>query len=654
MNKKIVAVAVAVAVMGCTYGCGNSNLPQGGYDNEIITTTPVDQDKTMITVRVEFGAGQGSELETVLEEKFPNVDIVLRHDGSTSSVYTIKADLEADVECDFIMSRRLPAVSDIADDYLLDLSGQDFVNNYYMNAVDSCATADGKLYYLPGPSDVYGIVYDKTLFDENGWELPHSYSEFVELINTIDNSGLKADDGETDLKAFQPSIMYPDAFQIFFNTYGYDMAYEGTENYRWLTEYQSGEGSMVGHMEGAVEKFKGLFEDGILAVSDMDMRPLDRSQMMYQEHSTAMIMECQNAVTYAETMASEAGITDVHDIAMMPFWISDEPDSDFLYVIPSYYMAINKKAADESSEKKQILLDIFEFLSSVEGQEILLDGGFQISNISGVPVVNNDFSENIIDTIERGRIINTFYFAEGETDKQVERQMLGTLRDMLLGDITVEEWLEGIDSVRDDYLAGNMNNSEVYGQSEETLTRLETAYTVAEMYRELTGADIGIVAGGGYRKSTNGYFYKGDITASSLDCITPNKEPKAELEDEMDEKICVAGLTGQQILDILNSDEGSTNSKGQYYYYVAAGLNVKFNPWADAGKRVISCKLPNGSDIDTDATYQVAFYYGSLPDENIKPESALSMTWNESFIKWLDDNGGVVKKPEMTLTLVYE
>jgi hypothetical protein len=374
--------------------------------------------------------------------------------------------------------------------------------------------------------------------------------------------------------------------------------------------------------------------------------------MIYQTHAAAMTMECQNAATYAETMAAEVGAEE-HEMSMMPFWISDEPDSDFLYMIPSYYMAINKSAAEESDEKKQILLDIFEYLSTVEAQEILLDGGFQISNISGVPVVENTFSENIIDTIDRGQVINTFYYANGETNKQVERVMLSTLSDMLTGTISVKEWLAGIDTARDEYLAGEMSEVTVYGQVEETLTRLETVYTIADMYRELTDADIAIAAGGGYRLSTNGYFYKGDITDDSLTCLTPNKEPKAELDNDMEEKICVGSLTGQQILDILNSDQGSADSSAEYYYYVASGLDVTFNPWADAGERVISCKLPDGSDIDADETYQVAFFYGSLPDESIEPESALDMTWNDSFLKWLDDIGGIVNKPEMTLTLQY-
>jgi hypothetical protein len=118
-------------------------------------------------------------------------------------------------------------------------------------------------------------------------------------------------------------------------------------------------------------------------------------------------------------------------------------------------------------------------------------------------------------------------------------------------------------------------------------------------------------------------------------------------------KICVATLTGQQLLDILNSDFTLSESDSSSCYYVASGLQVTFNPWADSGSRVLSCTLADGTDIDTEKSFKVAFYYGSLPDENIVPESALSMTWEESIAKWLNDNGGVVKKPDMTLLLEY-
>jgi ABC-type glycerol-3-phosphate transport system substrate-binding protein len=647
MNRRVFSFSLAVILLIVSAACGTeTSAMQGVSDTEIITTDPVAQDKTMITVRVEFGAGQQQNLEDVLEYKFPDVDIVLQHDGSTDSTYTVRANLEAGVECDLILSRRLPMVDDIASDYLLDLSAEDFVDSYYMTAVDSCENSDGQLYYLPGPSDVYGIVYNKTMFEENGWQVPHSYSEFVELVNTIK---------ETGIDPFSVSLMYPDMFQILFNTYGYEDVYAGNDNFNWLTSYQEGNGSMVGHMESAVADFKKLFDDGILSLSDLKVTPSERSRSMYVDNSTAMIIECQNAISYRRNLLESEGISDSGDeIAMMPFWTSDEADGDFLYAIPSYYMAINKASAEESDEKKQLLLEIYSYLSSEEGQEMLIGDDFQMSNIQGVELNKNDFYENILSTINRGQVINTFYLQAGETNKQVERQMLSTVSDLIDGTMSEKEWLLAADAVRDSLASESIENEETsYGQVDTTLSRLETAYTIADMYRSLTGADIGICRGGGWARSTNGYLYGGSITDSSLACITPDKEP---IENDTDgkNKIVTTSLSGEKIVSILNSLNELSDTKGFYTYFVASGLTVEFDPWAEEGSRVLSCKLPDGEDIDPDAYYEVAYFNGSLPGVTEEPDQIIDMTWKEAFIKWLDENNDKIEKPDMTLTLIYE
>jgi ABC-type glycerol-3-phosphate transport system substrate-binding protein len=527
--------------------------------------------------------------------------------------------------------------------------------------VNSCAGSDGKIYYLPGPSDVYGIVYDKTMFEENGWELPHSYSEFLELLNTIRDAGLTAtytdQDGKVQTDAvvpFQPSMMYPDMFQIVFNTYGYEDAFGGTENFGWLTEYQNGNGSLVGHLEPAVEKFKSLFDDGILSLADWEMQPGTRSRMIYTYHTAAMVIECQNAVGYAQSMAADGETP--HEVAMMPFWTSDEPDSDYLYSIPSYYMAINKSSAEESEEKKEILLEVYSYLSSAEGQGMLIADGPRISSVKGVPMEEAEFSDAIRDTIADGRIVSNFYLAAGENSKQVEKQLRSTAPDMIQGNISVEDWLLAADQVRDDFLAGNTGEEPtVYGQVESTMTRLESAYTMAEMYKELTGADIGICYGGAWRNGTNGYFYQGDITDKSLACVTPAKESSGDDADPMEGMIVTADMTGAQVLDILNAaGTGDSSTEGESPYYVAAGLMVSFNPWAEAGSRVQSCKTADGKELDADATYKVAFFYNSLPEGAPAPTESLGETWQESFLGWLDSQGGVLKAPEMTIKLVYD
>lgn len=660
MKKQIFRwAAIGLCVIGLS-GCvvGKDDLPQGAAENEILTMKPVDQNKTMITVHYEYGFTY-NEFEELIENQFPDVDIVMVHDGSNSPAFPLRQGLINGVERDLILTRSAPAVSDIAPEYLLDLSNQEFVGNYYLTSLDACTNQDGKLYYLPGPSDIYGVIYDRTMFEKQGWQIPHSYSEFVQLIDTINNSGLTAVEkhgGEeivVSYKALQPSIKFPDAFQIVFNTFVYDTVYRGADNLQWLVDYRNGNSSMIGHMEPAAEILLRLFEDGILSIEDWTVRPYTRSQMMYEWHSAAMIFENQNAYMTNMDMSPEG---EWHEVGMLPFWTSDNPDSDYLYSIPSYYIAVNKAAAEESDEKKQLLLDIVAFLSTPEVQQALVHEGIQISNVRGVPIVTDNFSEEIIDTITEGRIISNFFFFYSDDQKTVEKMMHSTVDELVSGTISVEEWLLAADEVRDNYLGGVYEASEVYGKAERTLTRMEAALVVGDMYRHVTGAQIALVYAGRNADGVNGFLYEGDITEDSLYYISPDRQSDPETSG-----IAIGTLTGQQIMDILAGNP-DIDEAYQEAHMVTSGLLVEYAPWKKSGEHLISCTLLDGTPLDPQGEYQVAYFSGTLMNPHAKEDEALVIsdeiilegTWKEYFITYLEDLKGELKAPEMTTELVWE
>jgi predicted transcriptional regulator YdeE len=64
--------------------------------------------------------------------------------------------------------------------------------------------------------------------------------------------------------------------------------------------------------------------------------------------------------------------------------------------------------------------------------------------------------------------------------------------------------------------------------------------------------------------------------------------------------------------------------------------------------------MADGSKLDPEASYTVAYFNGSIPSIDKEPELVLQQTWQEAFLQWLDEQGGVIKKPEMTITLDYE
>jgi uncharacterized protein YceK len=57
LNAGLLVSAMVLSLVGCGGVSQDASSKSGAYDDEIITTTAVDQDKTMITVRVDLVNG---------------------------------------------------------------------------------------------------------------------------------------------------------------------------------------------------------------------------------------------------------------------------------------------------------------------------------------------------------------------------------------------------------------------------------------------------------------------------------------------------------------------------------------------------------------------------------------------------------------------
>lgn len=81
------------------------------------------------------------------------------------------------------------------------------------------------------------------------------------------------------------------------------------------------------------------------------------------------------------------------NVGMMPFFSGNEPNSDFLFTVPQYYMGINSKLEQPGNEEKlQRVKEILGWLSTVEGQTAIMDSeALAISHVRGVPWKNTSF-----------------------------------------------------------------------------------------------------------------------------------------------------------------------------------------------------------------------------------------------------------------------
>jgi raffinose/stachyose/melibiose transport system substrate-binding protein len=70
--------------------------------------------------------------------------------------------------------------------YLLDITDQPFVKNYYEGAIKNAGTYNGKVYQVNlGGVSYSGIYYNKNMFEENGVAVPTTWSELVAACETF-------------------------------------------------------------------------------------------------------------------------------------------------------------------------------------------------------------------------------------------------------------------------------------------------------------------------------------------------------------------------------------------------------------------------------------------------------------------------------------
>lgn len=630
LRKRVLyfATCFTVLALSCA-GCANSpqtpqqNTRPGVAPNEVVSLTPLPEDKMILSIR--FADGMDVErIASAIEAQFPEVELLMFRNTSMG------LDAEGGAMQDILLSGARPnEFRNPQPGTFIDLSAQDFTANYNVSILNSCAI-DGKLYYLPGPSTATGIVYDKELFAQNGWELPTSQDEFIELCKTIDATGIRA---------IQPTIQYVAAARLLFAGFTYRDSFAGVDNYQWLEKFGTGEMDMTGHMEPAMETMQRLLDAGIWRPSDFEVSPKDRSRMLYRDHSTAMITETLMAPSYAKIFGEGAE----RELGIMPFYSGNEPDSDYLIADPNFLIGLNADLEKKGNEDRlKMAMDILAYISSPEGQQAIISEETPlISNVIGTPLRESEFLDDIQETIDEGRLVYTPYYYGG-ISSNIDTVFHEKLRAFGEGKAGTAEVLAACDAARDELLSG-IGKGELLGKAEKDFTVLEMSLYLADAFRESANAQIGLCIANKRIPGCNTKLYAGDIYVgtdgtSFGEMLGVNFTP-----GENGQTLSRVSMTGQALLDVL---ERLTGASSEYpnTYVTASGLHIEFAPWADTGKHFVSVQLADGTEVKPDQIYTVAVWQGTLDDTDITSvEETYSDSIVEIFKQRVQKDGGTIR-----------
>lgn len=184
-----------------------SNYPEGLSPDDKVTLKIAAPDQGFGKAMYEFAVAKFMEM-------YPNVKIELTASPKINEIATAKVasgddndmfDLmlsKVGFNTNLIKSGVVEDLSDLMNAPIWDDPSVTFGQDM-MESSRTLFTYDGKLRLLPVDISLISIIYNKKMFEENGWNQdPQTWGEFLQLLDTIKNSG------KTDPLAFAGTVGY--------------------------------------------------------------------------------------------------------------------------------------------------------------------------------------------------------------------------------------------------------------------------------------------------------------------------------------------------------------------------------------------------------------------------------------------------------------
>lgn len=524
-----------------------------------------------------------------LHEVYPEINLQIvnyaGNNGSGQAMHSLAQDDMTDV---FVTT--YPFYKNLQPERLVDLSKYGFVNNYSTYMLNSLEV-DGGIYLLPTAYTLTGMYYNKTIMQENGWEVPENFEELLALKPEIEEAGYQPFANAMDLEG------YP--FNYFFNVG--NTVYFGTQDgVQWKEDFPAGNAAAVGNegLEEVIQYYNEWIENGIITNESL-------SKKEYQESGNVVFYLCLGISDYE--YETEDG--KVYEFGMMP-WLSRDGSNNMLTSSVERYFGINVHLEEPGNEQKlEDALHILEFLSTTEGQSTLVsnpDTHLLPLNESGMEVSGP--YEEVADVITSGRTVPLVYVGWEELIIPIAQD----IRSLVKGEIEPEELAAVMDTTCDGVL--NSDTEGVFGTVKETLTYEKTAELCAIAEGKAVEADCAMTSLNEYsggdlynRNGTAWYLWEGKINTEMINIIRPNGTTISVLE-----------LTGAQIKEMQAAGYDG-NQNGKPYEYL---LFTK-----------------NDMELEDDVVYRLAIATAEVPEDMREVEEIMEISPEKAIEEYVTELG---------------
>lgn len=578
-RDKTAALLLAAAVLsGCSAAPAAARA--AGDDsytpaNEIISYKPIDTDKTVITVG-KYLAVNTDPLEEALEARFPGVDFVFTEpDAGSNDVAYMQLKADGGKLEDIQLTTH---VVNEENSFLYDLSGESFTSRYNLSALDSM-NIKGKLYQLPLSSGVYGIAYNKTLFEAHGWTAPDTLEAFYSLCDTIEAA---------HVRSFVPCFKYYTVIESVAFGLSYDDVFASAENQVKYQAFYNRTGSCKNLLEPAFRAVKGLYERGYVTGDDFNSSATELRHALYSG-DVAMMPSNVSIFSFAEQEKPDCKIGFIG-------FPTGEPGARRMQMVPGNLLSVSARSMEDAA-KRSVLLDVLGYISSGDGQDALLKCFSGVSSLAAYQQNIEALPQEVRECLTDGRVFFADYYASNDFVPQWKEYAAGRM--------SLDEFVAANDAIQPtDYFAPL--HSAPIGTASDDFTVLETSICIADTMREAAHTDAALILNGCFYTGNLAQIFKGDI-------VLPERFSLKSMGAKS--YLTAYKITGANLKELM--EHPIVNGAPVNAMYACAGLKMKYAPWADSNQNVVSLTLADGTPIDEAKLYTVAAWPGSIAQQYI-------------------------------------
>ena len=607
------AVVVGLLVPGCAQSgaqgvssasSGTSNQLIERTDDEISTYDTIDTGKTQLVIGV-VASDDISSFVNGFTEQYPDVQpVIIDLQKGSSDYQPAKEWVERGYAPDIVFNLEL---GDEAPEYQVDLTTSD-VSSVYDTSALSSLELDGHIYSLPGPSKIMAVAYNKALFQQYGWQTPQTFDEFIALCDRIsaDTSG--------QVRAYNPNAKYVLDYSAGLEGFAYGPVFSGVANSTWYGNVLAGKATFAGHMEPYFQMVQTMIDHKILTADDFSYSYTTRTKE-FQAGRLAMMNVSVDTAALPDTDDCQVGY--------MPF---PALGGNGTYLVARSNYSVCETKRDRTAAEEQAASDFLAYISTPEAQRAAIGDSQVISNVRGVSPDAPAGVGDLQDAVANGRFFDRIDFNGGAIPDSLN--VLDTMRsatlDMAKGTKTAADAVNACDQAVSEAIADpesvSQGSRQVVAQAKRDFTVLQTSEYIADAFRLRTGADIALIPQNSIYRGNIQRIFAGDITTASIEALLPRSFDNGS-------KLVKVEMTGDQLIAALNDPPYYSDATANCVY-AFSGLKATVEPCADVGGKYLSVELADGSPIEGDRVYTVAFWQGMVRSSHI---GAVVSTFDDSY-----------------------